>query len=155
MFATWRARSQQEKMQAAEKARRQRLSTDGFDPLLSRPAEDAPPPVAPPPVAAMRPDAPADEIEEAEVIDVEYAEVSGEAPDGADEPAPDVVSLSVRLEVALSMLREATERLDGANFRIGYLQGQLAEKEERIKLLTAANHKVGIWSRFASWLACR
>lgn len=50
---------------------------------------------------------------------------------------------------AYKLLKE----LEGATYRIGYLEAQLAERDQQIKLLTDSQHKPGWWARFKKWCA--
>jgi len=49
-------------------------------------------------------------------------------------------------------LRQREKELQGANFRIGYLEAQLENHKEQIKLLTDEQHRGGRWERFKRWL---
>lgn len=46
---------------------------------------------------------------------------------------------------------ESQRQLQAAAFRNGYLESQLASKDEQIKLLTDSQHELGKWARFKSW----
>lgn len=48
-------------------------------------------------------------------------------------------------------LKNAYTYLDAATARILYLQQQLDNKDQEIKLLTDSQHKAGWWARFSSW----
>lgn len=62
----------------------------------------------------------------------------------------DTLVLSVSSSIdAFALLKE----LEGATFRIGYLEAQLAEREQQIKLLTDSQHRPGWWARFKKWCA--
>ncbi len=50
---------------------------------------------------------------------------------------------------AYKLLKE----LEGATYRIGYLEAQLAERDQQIKLLTDSKHKSSLWARFKKWCA--
>jgi hypothetical protein len=50
---------------------------------------------------------------------------------------------------AFALLKE----LEGATFRIGYLEAQLAERDQQIRLLTDSQHNPGWWARFKKWCA--
>jgi predicted ABC-type ATPase len=56
----------------------------------------------------------------------------------------------VEAERAYSALNE---KLEGANHRNGYLEAQVDQQREQIKLLTDSQHKQGWWTRFCSWLS--
>ena len=42
-------------------------------------------------------------------------------------------------------------KLEGASYRIGYLESKLEEKNSQIKLLTDSQRKPGWWAKFSSW----
>ncbi len=44
-------------------------------------------------------------------------------------------------------------KLEGATYRIGYLEAQLAAERQQVKLLTDSQHKPGWWHRVRSWVA--
>lgn len=48
-------------------------------------------------------------------------------------------------------LDKANDQLQSANFRNGYLESKLEEREKEIKLLTDGQHKPGWWARFKNW----
>jgi len=48
-------------------------------------------------------------------------------------------------------LKNAYHYLDAATARVLYLQQQLEQKDQEIKLLTDSQHKGGWWARFSSW----
>lgn len=49
------------------------------------------------------------------------------------------------------LIQELQAKLEGASYRIGYLEAQSEIFQKEIKLLTDSQHKVGWWSRFCSW----
>ncbi|MBX9720020.1 MAG: helix-turn-helix domain-containing protein [Candidatus Obscuribacterales bacterium] len=54
----------------------------------------------------------------------------------------------------LKIIEQLSAKLEGANYRIGWLESQLQEREhdvEELKLLTDSQHKSGKWQRFRSW----
>lgn len=58
----------------------------------------------------------------------------------------------------IELNRKLLEQVQALTYRNGYLQSQLAEREqdiaeqdERIKLLTDSQHQKGWWARFGSW----
>lgn len=57
------------------------------------------------------------------------------------------------IEKLSEQLESARKDLQGASYRNGYLEAQLAAKDEHIKLLTDSQHKAkpGFWSRFGYW----
>ncbi len=44
-------------------------------------------------------------------------------------------------------------KLEGATYRIGYLEAQLEAERQQVKLLTDSQHKPGWWARFKKWCA--
>lgn len=42
---------------------------------------------------------------------------------------------------------ELLRKLEGATYRIGYLESKLEERDNQIKLLTDSQHKIGWWAR--------
>ena len=56
------------------------------------------------------------------------------------------------LKAELNQERSDSQRLlQAAAFRNGYLESQLANKTEEIKLLMDSQHKSGKWARFKAW----
>lgn len=56
----------------------------------------------------------------------------------------------------LKIIEQLSAKLEGANYRIGWLESQLSEREkdvEELKLLTDSQHKPGLWARFKKWCA--
>jgi hypothetical protein len=51
----------------------------------------------------------------------------------------------------LELIRDLQNQLQAASFRNGYLESQLENQREQIKLLTDSQHKGGWWARFSSW----
>ena len=52
----------------------------------------------------------------------------------------------------LAIIEQKDKKLEAATYRVGYLEAQLANKSEQIKLLTDAQQKPrGAWARFLSW----
>lgn len=47
--------------------------------------------------------------------------------------------------------QELSNKLEAANYRIGYLEAQTENHKEQIKLLTDSQNKLGWWARFSSW----
>jgi len=58
-----------------------------------------------------------------------------------------------QLEKLLELLREKDRELQAATYRNGYLEAQLENQKEQIKLLTDSQHKKAWWARFCSWFA--
>ncbi len=57
------------------------------------------------------------------------------------------------IEKLTEQLESAHKDLQGASFRNGYLEAQLAAKDEHIKLLTDSQHKSGgWWISFCDWM---
>ncbi len=67
------------------------------------------------------------------------------------------VSDSVQLEnldvpsAAIVDVGELLRKLEGATYRIGYLEAQLEAERQQVKLLTDSLHKPSWWSKFKSW----
>lgn len=56
------------------------------------------------------------------------------------------------IESQSQMLKDASTKLESANYRIGYLEAQTQNYQEKIKLLTDSQHKEpGWWQRFCTW----
>jgi hypothetical protein len=56
----------------------------------------------------------------------------------------------------LKIIEQLSAKFEGANYRIGWLESQLSEREkdvEELKLLTDSQHKPGLWARFKKWCA--
>jgi len=56
----------------------------------------------------------------------------------------------------LKVIEQLSAKLEGANYRIGWLESQLREREsdiEELKLLTDSQHKPSLWARFKKWCA--
>ncbi len=49
------------------------------------------------------------------------------------------------------LLREKDAKLEALTMRTGYLEAQLEQHKDTIKLLTDSQHKSGWWTRFCSW----
>lgn len=58
---------------------------------------------------------------------------------------------SSELERLLDVIQKQSEKLEAANYRIGFLEAQTSNYEQQVKLLTDSRHKRGHWSRFWSW----
>ncbi len=56
-----------------------------------------------------------------------------------------------QVETERNYSKALNERLEAANHRNGYLEAQVDQQVEHIKLLTDSQHKTGWWSRFCSW----
>lgn len=50
-----------------------------------------------------------------------------------------------------TLIRELQTKLEGASFRIGYLEAQLEAERHQVKLLMDSQHNRGAWSRFWTW----
>ncbi len=68
-------------------------------------------------------------------------------------PEPD--KLLMMVQDLQAKLDAANHQLQAASFRNGYLESQLQERVEDIKLLTDSQHKRGRWSRFWFWFTDR
>ena len=55
------------------------------------------------------------------------------------------------LETARKELKESSNQLQAANYRIGYLESQVDNHNDKIKLLTDSQRTSSLWSRFCSW----
>ncbi len=56
------------------------------------------------------------------------------------------------IESQNQMLKDASTKLESANYRIGYLEAQTQNYQEEIKLLTDSQHKErGWWQTFCMW----
>jgi excisionase family DNA binding protein len=49
------------------------------------------------------------------------------------------------------LLREKDAKLEALTMRTGYLEAQLENHKEQIRLLTDSQHNAGWWARFSSW----
>lgn len=56
-----------------------------------------------------------------------------------------------QVETERSYGKTLNEKLEAANHRNGYLEAQVDQQIEHIKLLTDSQHKPGWWSTFRSW----
>ncbi len=56
----------------------------------------------------------------------------------------------LKLELNNKVL-EAQREIQAAAFRNGYLESQLENEREQIKLLTDSQHKPGRWTQFSTW----
>ena len=63
------------------------------------------------------------------------------------EPVP----TSVETDEHLNYIQELQLKLEGATYRIGYLEAQLENERAQMKLLTDSQHKGGWWAKFSSW----
>lgn len=64
-----------------------------------------------------------------------------------------ITALLDRLSDVESQLKQAQTDLQGANWRNGYLESQVENHREQIKLLTDSQHKPKWWHRIRSWIA--
>ena len=62
---------------------------------------------------------------------------------------------AAELHKHLELIRELQAQIQAADFRNGYLESKLEERETAIKLLTDSKHKRGRWSEFWSWFTGR
>lgn len=85
------------------------------------------------------------------------ADSQEELPTSADiaENVPNIGQLGLvsATEVSkhLELIRDLQNQLQAASFRNGYLESQLENQREQIKLLTDSQNKGGWWARFSSW----
>lgn len=50
------------------------------------------------------------------------------------------------------LIKELQAKLEGATYRVGYLEAKLEDRDTQIKLLTDSQHRAGWWTRFCQWL---
>lgn len=50
-----------------------------------------------------------------------------------------------------SLIKDLQSKLEGASYRVGYLEAKLEEKETQIRLLTDSQHKGSWWADFKKW----
>jgi hypothetical protein len=62
----------------------------------------------------------------------------------------EVIALQTQLDVALSEIKHLKQELQGATFRNGYLEAQMEQSREQIKLLTDRQSK-SRWAKFWAW----
>lgn len=55
----------------------------------------------------------------------------------------------------LSIISSQAEKLEAANYRIGYLQSKVENQEEQIKLLTCSERSNSWWQSFCNWMLGR
>jgi hypothetical protein len=86
-------------------------------------------------------------------LDRDYLVVprSPEGLPGATEP----VGPSPDLQALLAVLESKDRELQAAAFRNGYLEAQLSERDQQIKLLTDSQHQPKWWHRIRSWLTAK
>lgn len=75
---------------------------------------------------------------------------------GEQKPLQSEYSLTIQrlleqVETERNYSKALNERLEAANHRNGYLEAQVDQQVEQIKLLTDSQHKSGWWARFFSW----
>lgn len=68
-------------------------------------------------------------------------------------PTDQVLPGTTELQALLAVLENKDRELQAASFRNGYLEAQLAERDQQIKLLTDSQHKPSRWARFKKWCA--
>lgn len=73
-------------------------------------------------------------------------------PGPTDQVLPGTTEPSSELQALIAVLENKDRELQAAAFRNGYLEAQLAERDQQIKLLTDSQHKSGGWARFRKWL---
>lgn len=73
------------------------------------------------------------------------------APTEAVELVGPTISGSQDLLVMVELLKQKDHELEGASYRIGYLEAQLEAERQQVKLLTDSLHKPSWWSKFKSW----
>ncbi|MBA3992549.1 MAG: hypothetical protein C0469_03410 [Cyanobacteria bacterium DS2.3.42] len=65
------------------------------------------------------------------------------------------VKATSELDKLLDVIRTQAEKLEAANYRIGYLEAQTVSYQEQVKLLTDSQHKPAGWRKFWSWFTGR
>lgn len=83
-------------------------------------------------------------------LDVDYQVVPGPT-DQDYQVVPGPTEPSSELQALLTVLENKDRELQAAAFRNGYLEAQLAERDQQIKLLNDSQHKPGWWARFTKW----
>lgn len=76
----------------------------------------------------------------------------------AEDSAPPDQALSERgeeLGQLLSIISSQAEKLEAANYRIGYLQSKVENQEEQIKLLMCSKRSTSWWQSFCNWMLGR
>jgi hypothetical protein len=66
------------------------------------------------------------------------------------QPVPEPVPTSAE-PVPTIDLAELLHKLEGATYRIGFLEAQLQAERQQVKLLTDSQHKPNWWTKFMSW----
>jgi hypothetical protein len=51
----------------------------------------------------------------------------------------------------LHLIEQLQAKLEGATYRIGYLESKLEDRDYQIKLLTDSQHKPGWWAKLSNW----
>lgn len=54
-------------------------------------------------------------------------------------------------ELLTKAVLDMSSKLEAANYRVGYLEAQLVERDTQIKLLTDTQSKTGKWHQFINW----
>lgn len=75
------------------------------------------------------------------------ADIAGNVPNMGQQGLVPAIEVTKHLE----LIRDLQNQLQAASFRNGYLESQLENQREQIKLLTDSQHKGGWWARFSSW----
>jgi hypothetical protein len=75
-------------------------------------------------------------------------------PDYQVVPGPtEPVMPSAEMRALLAVLESKDRELQAASFRNGYLEAQLAERDQQLKLLTDSQHQSKWWHKVRSWFA--
>lgn len=74
-----------------------------------------------------------------------FSRTPARSPSGIDQLLDMFQELQTKLD-------RANEQLQSANFRNGYLESKLEERDSQIKLLMDSQHKPSHWARFKKWL---
>lgn len=67
-------------------------------------------------------------------------------------PAPTTVQGPLQVEQEQSLVKELIEKLEVLTYRNGYLEAQLSDRENQLKLIAdSSSTKLGLWARICSW----
>jgi hypothetical protein len=82
-------------------------------------------------------------------LGTEYQVVPGPTDQGY-QVVPGPTEVFSELQPLLALLENKDRELQAASFRNGYLEAQLAERDQQIKLLTDSQHKPSWWARLCA-----
>jgi hypothetical protein len=63
----------------------------------------------------------------------------------------ELIELSTRLEMTESQFQDACQKLELANYKIGYLEARLEASQEQVRLLCDSQAKGSWWRRWRQW----